>query len=42
VTREGVFGLTPGIDLALVAAGQDARRFQLWEAVACGEIKNSK
>jgi hypothetical protein len=32
VTREGVFGLTPGIDLALVAAGQDARRFQLWEA----------
>ncbi len=32
VTREGVFGLTPGIDLALVADSQDARRFQLWEA----------
>ena len=32
VTREAVFGLTPGIDLALVAANQDARRFQLWEA----------
>lgn len=32
VTRCGVFGLNPGIDLALVPAGQDARRFHLWEA----------
>ncbi len=32
VTREGVFGLSPGIDLALVASGEDARRFHLWEA----------
>ena len=32
LTREGVFGLTPGIDLALVPSDQDARRFHLWEA----------
>lgn len=32
VTRSGVFGLAPGIDLALVPADQDARRFHLWEA----------
>lgn len=32
VTRNGVFGLTPGIELALVPSDQDARRFHLWEA----------
>lgn len=32
LTRQGVFGLTPGIDLALVPSDQDARRFHLWEA----------
>lgn len=32
VTRDGIFGLSPGIDLALVSSGQDARRFHLWEA----------
>ena len=32
VTRNGIFGLAPGIDLALVSSGQDARRFHLWEA----------
>ncbi|MDB2673660.1 hypothetical protein N9Y81_01765 [Akkermansiaceae bacterium] len=32
LTRDGVFGLTPGIELALVASGEDARRFHLWEA----------
>lgn len=32
VTRCGVFGLIPGIDLALVPADQEARRFHLWEA----------
>jgi hypothetical protein len=32
LTRCGVFGLSPGIDLALVPADQDARRFHLWEA----------
>lgn len=32
VTRSGVFGLAPGIDLALVPADQEARRFHLWEA----------
>jgi hypothetical protein len=32
VTRDGIFGLSPGIDLALVSSGMDARRFQLWEA----------
>ena len=32
VTRHGVFGLNPGIELALVPSDQDARRFQLWEA----------
>ena len=31
-TRLGVFGLSPGIELALVASSQDARRFHLWEA----------
>ncbi len=32
VTRDGVFGLSPGIELALVSSDQDARRFHLWEA----------
>lgn len=32
VTRSGIFGLAPGIELALVPANQDARRFHLWEA----------
>ena len=32
VTRYGVFGLSPGIELALVASSVDARRFHLWEA----------
>ena len=32
VTRNGIFGLSPGIELALVSSGEDARRFQLWEA----------
>lgn len=32
VTRDGIFGLSPGMDLALVSSDRDARRFQLWEA----------
>jgi hypothetical protein len=32
VTRDGIFGLSPGIDLALVSSDMEARRFQLWEA----------
>jgi hypothetical protein len=32
VTRNGVFGLSPGIELALVSSAQDTRRFHLWEA----------
>lgn len=32
VTRDGVFGLSPGIELALVSSGKDGRRFHLWEA----------
>lgn len=32
VTRNGVFGLSPGIELALVSSGEDGRRFHLWEA----------
>ena len=32
VTRYGVFGLSPGIELALVSSAQDPRRFHLWEA----------
>jgi hypothetical protein len=32
VTRGGVFGLSPGIELALVSSSADARRFHLWEA----------
>jgi len=32
VTRNGVFGFSPGIELALVSSSQDARRFHLWEA----------
>ena len=32
LTRSGVFGLSPGIDLALVPSDQDARRFHLWQA----------
>ena len=31
-TRNGVFGLSPGIELALVSSSEDARRFHLWEA----------
>ncbi len=31
-TRDGVFGLQPGIELALVSSAEDARRFHLWEA----------
>jgi hypothetical protein len=32
VTRNGVFGFSPGIELALVSSAQDARRFHLWDA----------
>lgn len=32
VTRDGIFGLAPGMDLALVSSDMEARRFQLWEA----------
>jgi len=32
MTRQGMFGLSPGIDLAMVSSSQDARRFHLWEA----------
>lgn len=32
VTRNGIFGLSPGIELALVSSAEDARRFHLWEA----------
>jgi hypothetical protein len=32
ITRDGIFGLTAGMDLALVSSDMDARRFQLWEA----------
>lgn len=32
ITRNGVFGLSPGIELALVSSSQEARRFHLWEA----------
>lgn len=32
ITRHGVFGFSPGIDLALVSSSQEARRFHLWEA----------
>lgn len=32
LTRNGVFGLSPGIELALVSSAEDARRFHLWEA----------
>jgi hypothetical protein len=32
VTRHGVFGLSPGIELALVSSSEDGRRFHLWEA----------
>lgn len=32
VTRYGVFGLSPGIELALVSSAEDDRRFHLWEA----------
>lgn len=35
LTRNGVFGLSPGIELALVPSDQDARRFHLWEAWPC-------
>lgn len=31
-TRDGIFGLSAGMDLALVSSDMDARRFQLWEA----------
>ncbi|MEX2579938.1 MAG: hypothetical protein WD342_12845 [Verrucomicrobiales bacterium] len=32
VTRHGIFGFSPGIELALVDSSDDARRFHLWEA----------
>jgi hypothetical protein len=32
VTRHGVFGLSPGIELALVSSSEEVRRFHLWEA----------
>lgn len=32
VTRDGVFGFSPGIELALVSSSEDARRFHLWHA----------
>lgn len=32
LTRHGVFGFSPGIELALVSSADDARRFHLWEA----------
>ena len=32
ITRDGVFGLSPGIELALVSSSQDPRQFHLWEA----------
>lgn len=32
VTRDGIFGLAPGLELALVSSSEDGRRFQLWEA----------
>ena len=32
VTRNGIFGLSPGIDLQLVSSGKDGRCFHLWEA----------
>lgn len=32
LTRGGIFGLQPGIELALVSSDQDARNFHLWEA----------
>lgn len=32
VTRNGIFGFSPGMDLALVAMHEESRRFQLWEA----------
>ncbi|MGC6425986.1 MAG: hypothetical protein ACON5H_03200 [Akkermansiaceae bacterium] len=31
-TKNGVFGFEPGIELALVSSGEDARRFHLWDA----------
>ena len=33
VTRLGVFGYTPGLELALVSSSEEARRFHLWEAL---------
>jgi len=32
VTKNGYFGLTPGLELDLVPAGMDGRRFHLWES----------
>lgn len=32
ITRNGVFGLSPGIELALVSSSEEGRRFHLWEA----------
>ena len=32
VTKNGYFGLTPGIELDLVPSGMDGRRFHLWES----------
>lgn len=32
LTKNGVFGLSPGIELALVSSAEEPRRFHLWEA----------
>ncbi len=32
MARKGVFGLSPGIELALVSTGKDACELHLWEA----------
>jgi hypothetical protein len=32
LTRGGVFGMSPGIELALVSSAEEARQFHLWEA----------
>lgn len=39
-TRNGVFGLSPGIELALVSSDDDARRFHLWEATPLDHFIN--
>jgi hypothetical protein len=32
ITRNSVFGFSPGIELALVSSSEEGRRFHLWEA----------